>query len=313
MGYLSKRKTENRKHLAVWCFAVAVFLLSTADFFLINGKITDNLADCRVQMLFTSALAFIFSITNLNFRTALISVLAFLINFCEIASRSDLFREIPDPIEIWAKPIVKKIAVIDIGGEKSSYVKMLAWIKEKSPDYTVIINAVDTDFLKKLSEYYNYSVIGKKLALFTNDEYIDADWDKKNNDMLWAKFISPNDRQYAILAVNMPKTDDADDYKRYLQRCGEIASFSNSFDEPVILAGGFKTAPWTDKTRCFASVSFKTGVFYGNYPAYLPGIMRYPADYIYTHNGIDILSQQTQKSNGSRYLPVLATVSIHPI
>jgi len=313
MGYLSKRKAESRKHLAVWCFAVAVFLLSTADFFLVNGKITDNLADYRVQLLFISALAFIFSVTGLNFRTALISVLAFLINFCEIASRSDLFREIPDPLEIWAEPIIKKIAVIDVDGEKSSYVKMLAWIKEKSPDYAVIINAVDTDFLKKLSASYAYSVIGKKLALFTNDEYIDADWDKENDDLLWAKFISPNDRKYAIMAVNLPLTDDTDSYNRYLQRCEEIASISNDFDEPVILAGGFKTAPWTDKIRCFAAASFKTGVFSGNYPAYLPGIMRRPADYVYTHSGIDILSQQIQKNNGSRYLPVLTTVSIHPI
>jgi len=313
MGYLSKRRAENRKQLAVWCFAAVVFLLSTADFFLINGKITDNLADYRVQLIFMSALAFVFSITTLNFRTALISVLALLINFCEIASRSDLFREIPDPTEIWAEPIIKKIAVIDVDGEKSSYVKMMAWIKEKSPDYAVIINAVDTDFLKKLSGDYNYSVIGKKLALFTNDEYIDADWDKENNDMLWAKFISPNDRKYAIMAVNLPSTSNTADYDYYLQRCREIADFSNRFDEPVILVGGFKAAPWTDKIRCFTAASFKTDVFYGNYPAYLPVIMRKPSDYIYTHNGIDIISQQTQKNNGSKYLPILATVSIHPI
>ncbi len=313
MGYLSKRRSENRKRLAVWCFAAGVFFLSSADFFLINGNFTDNLADYRVQLIFLSAMAFIFSIVALNFRTALIALFAFLINFCAIASRSDLFREIPDPVDIWAEPIIKKIAVIDIDGEKSSYVKMLAWIKEKMPDYTVIINAVDTDFLKKLSGNYAYSVIGKNLALFTNDEYIDADWDKNNNDVLWAKFISPNDRKYAIMAVNLPATADSGDYEHYLQRCGEIASFSNNFDEPVILAGGFKTAPWTDKIRCFAAASFKTGIFYGNYPAYMPAIMRRPADYIYTHNGIDILSQQIHKNNGSRYLPVLATVSIHPI
>ncbi|OPZ77647.1 MAG: hypothetical protein BWY78_00926 [Alphaproteobacteria bacterium ADurb.Bin438] len=118
--------------------------------------------------------------------------------------------------------------------------------------------------------------------------------------------MTNNGVKYAIIVTNQEKNYN-------LNLSDQVAEMTNRFDEPVILVGGFNITPWSYKSLPYFESSFKTNILDGNYPSHLINLLKKPMDYIYTHDGIDIINQEIGEDNGSRYLPVLSTISIRPI
>lgn len=316
MGYLSKRKNEERERYLLIILLMAIPLITLLGTMgrSMNWRI-DLLGEFKVQAALLSFLLFFWCMYKRFWYAASMFILLAAFNLALVSSRYHL---------------TEKATIIPVEGHSLRFLyqdlkgaddkgALLENILDRADADVVLWSNVPVEIYRHLNDIKgSYSLQNQthdkhgNMMLFLSRTPSTARGEVPDNAGLWVSRVLGT-RKLTLVMTSLGRPWSEKSYEEADNKVRSLASFAQSRDEPVVLVGGFGATGWSYLLKSLETdggLSPK-GTVVLTYPATLPFFMRRPTDHVYTHPGIDVVDMDTVDI-GTKQLGLLATVRIAP-
>lgn len=318
MGYLSKRKFEERERYFITGLLIIIPLLTLLGTLgrSLDWRL-DYLGEFKVQAAFLSLLLFVWCLFKQRWIEMSVFFILAVMNLALVTSHYHLTEKestLPDDSYLFTV-LYQNLKDADDKSEQISR------ILESSDADIVLWANVPAEVYRRLNDIkgpytlqnQTFDKSGRmKLVLARTPGTARGEIGDK--EAIWvSRVIGTRKLTFVLAALDNPWSEK--NYGPAKKEIFDIADFARSRDEPVVVVGGFGAAGWSYLLRDLekhAGLQSQGTVVLTSSPD-KPFFLRRPADHIYTHPGIEVHDLRMTKSLGTDYSGLTATLKIAPV
>lgn len=317
MGYLSKRKFEEREHYLVTGLLILIPVLTLLGTLgrSLDWRL-DYLGEFKIQAACLSFALFVWCLIKREWIKTLTFFILVLLNLALVASYSYLFQKesaLPEDSYVFT------VLYQNLKGAENKTDEIRGVMENTQADFVLWTNVPVEIYrqLDDLSGYYQLQnqtldTTGKMKLIFARTPGVDRGI-TSGEDGLWVSRVIGT-RKLTLLLTNFDNPWREKAYARTKQKIFELADFARGRDEPVILMGNFGASGWSWLLKDLESYAglkpqgklLESGT---DKPLYA----RRPTDHIYTHPGIEVSDIRAENMIGTDYNAISAAFKIAPI
>lgn len=317
MGYLSKRKFEEREHYLVTGLLILIPVLTLLGTLgrSLDWRL-DYLGEFKIQAACLSFVLFVWCLLKREWIKMLIFFILVLLNLALVASHSYLFQKesaLPEDSYVF------NVLYQNLKGAENKAGEIRNVMENTQADFVLWTN-VPVDIYRQLDDLTGYyqlqnqtlDTTGKMKLIFARTPGVDRGI-TAGEDGLWVSRVIGT-RKLTLLLTNFDDPWREKAYARTKQKIFELADFARGRDEPVILMGNFGASGWSWLLKDLEShAGLKPQGKLLESGTDKPLYSRRPTDHIYTHPGIEVSDIRAENMIGTDYNAISATFKIAPI
>ena len=317
MGYLSKRKFEERENYLVTGLLILIPVLTLLGTLgrSLDWRL-DYLGEFKIQAACLSFILFVWCLFKQEWIKTLIFFILVLLNLALVASHSYLFqKESSLPEDSHAFSVLYQ----NLKGAEHKTAEIRNVMENSQADFVLWTN-VPVEIYRQLDTLTGYYQLqnqtldtsGKMKLIFARTPSVDRG-KTAGEDGLWVSRVVGT-RKLTLLLTNFDDPWQEKSYIRTKQKIYELADFSRSRDEPVILMGNFGASGWSwllKDLESYAGLKPQGKILESGTDK--PLYSRRPTDHIYTHPGIEVSDIHAENMIGTDYNAISAIFKIAPI
>lgn len=317
MGYLSKRKFEEREHYLVTGLLILIPVLTLLGTLgrSLDWRL-DYLGEFKIQAACLSFVLFVWCLLKREWIKMLIFFILVLLNLALVASHSYLFQKesaLPEDSYVF------NVLYQNLKGAENKAGEIRNVMENTQADFVLWTN-VPVDIYRQLDDLTGYyqlqnqtlDTTGKMKLIFARTPGVDRGI-TAGEDGLWVSRVIGT-RKLTLLLTNFDDPWREKVYARTKQKIFELADFARGRDEPVILMGNFGASGWSWLLKDLEShAGLKPQGKLLESGTDKPLYSRRPTDHIYTHPGIEVSDIRAENMIGTDYNAISATFKIAPI
>ena len=248
MGYLSKRKFEEREHYLVTGLLILIPVLTLLGTLgrSLDWRL-DYLGEFKIQAACLSFALFVWCLIKREWIKTLIFFILVLLNLALVASHSYLFQKesaLPEDSYVFT------VLYQNLKGAENKANEIRGVMENTQADFVLWTNVPVEIYrqLDDLSGYYQLQnqtldTTGKMKLIFARTPGVDRGI-TAGEDGLWVSRVIGT-RKLTLLLTNFDNPWREKAYARTKQKIFELADFARGRDEPVILMGNFGASGWS--------------------------------------------------------------------
>ncbi len=316
MGYLSKRKFEEREHYLVTGLLI---LIPALTFLGTLGRSLDWRLDYLGEFKLQAAVLSLFFFVWCAFKREWIKTSVFfvlvLLNLILIASHSYLFQKrTPMPDDSYTFSILHQN--LKGADEKADDLRVLL---ENTPADFVFFTNVPVEIYRRLNEIIGdfqlqnqtLDKTGKMKLILARTPSVDRGKTSDDNGLWISRVIGS--RKITLVLAGLENPWQAQTYRKAKQAVFDLADFSRSRDEPVVLMGNFGATGWSwllNDLEAHAGLKPQDELLESGTDD--PVYRRRPTDHIYTHPGIGVSDVYAENILNTDHNAILALFKLAP-
>lgn len=213
-----------------------------------------------------------------------------------------------------------RVATFNMWGKGDLHVqKVEAFLAETDPDVVVLeeIRWKHETFLKDMQKTYPHQAGKHGLVIMSKHPIVDTSRLDRPNQPYWQSLIvawarlDVRGREVDVVGAHMSRPFYASQQKNDFEH---LTKFVQSLNGPVIVAGDFNAAPWTDKAQKFAAATGlgRLNTFSPTWPARwksLPLVPVLPIDNVFVSPPLAKIDLTVGRRLESDHLPVIADIA----
>ncbi|MBR1777040.1 MAG: endonuclease/exonuclease/phosphatase family protein [Alphaproteobacteria bacterium] len=317
MGYLSKRKFEEREHYLVTglvFFIPVLTLLSTLGRSL-SWRL-DYLGEFKMQVACLSLLLFFLCLSKQSWGKMLVFLACALLNLALMASHSHLTQkksDLPEDSHVFT------VLYQNMKGSEHSSDQVRNMMENVHADLVMWTN-VPVEIYRRLEDVIGsyqlqnqtLDTTGKMKLIFARTPGVDRG-ETIGEESLWVSRVVETRKLTLLLAF----FDDPWNEKNYAltkQKVFELAEFARGRDEPVVLIGNLGASAWSwllNDLENYAGLKPQGKLLASGTDK--PFYSRRPTDHIYTHPGIETADIATHNWLNTGHDAITAVFKIAPL
>lgn len=317
MGYLSKRKFEERAHYLVTGLA---FLIPVLTILSTLGRSLswrlDWLGEFKIQAACLSLLLFVWCIFKRNWGKTLVFLFCVLFNLILIASHSYLIQkksDLPDDAHVFS------ILYQNMKGSELRLDKVRDMMENVQTDLVMWTN-VPVEIYRHLEDLtgdyqlqnQTLNTDGKMKLIFSRTPGVDRG-NVFKEDGLWISRVVET-RKLTLMLSFFDNPWDEKSYSENLQKVSQLSDFIRGRDEPVVLIGNLGASAWSwllNDLESYAGLKPQGKLMIAEKDK--PFYTRRPTNHIYTHPGIETVDIQKSDLLNTPHEAITAVFKIAPL
>ncbi len=318
MGYLSKRKFEEREHYLITGLLILIPVLTLLGTLgrSLDWRL-DYIGEFKIQAAVLSFFLFLWCMFKREWIKTLIFFILVVLNLVLMACHAYLFQKksvLPEDSYVFT------VLYQNLKGAQDKAAEIQTVMENTSADFVLWTN-VPVKIYRQLDHLIGYyqlqnqtlDTTGKMKLIFARTPGVDRG-EAAGEDGLWvSRVIGTRKLTLLLTAFDNPWANEQT-YARTKQKIYELAEFARSRDEPVIVMGNFGASGWSWLLKDLESHAglkpqgklTESGTDKALYA-------RRPTDHIYTHPGIEVSDIRAQNMIGTDYNAILASFKIAPL
>lgn len=317
MGYLSKRKFEEREHYLVTGLLILIPVLTLLGTLgrSLDWRL-DYLGEFKIQAACLSFVLFLWCLLKREWIKTLVFFTLVMLNLALVASHSYLFQKesaLPEDSYVFS------VLYQNLKGAENKAGEIRNVMENTQADFVLWTN-VPVEIYRQLDDLAGYyqlqnqtlDTTGRMKLIFARTPGVDRG-EAAGEDGLWVSRVIGT-RKLTLLLTNFDDPWHEKAYAQVKQKIFELADFARGRDEPVILMGNFGASGWSWLLKDLESYAglkpqgklLESGT---DKPLY----SRRPTDHIYTHPGIEVPDIRAENMIGTDHNAITATFKIAPI
>ena len=317
MGYLSKRKFEEREHFLI---TGLVFLIPIQTFLCTLGRSLnwrlDYLGEFKMQIAGLSFVLFFWCLFKRNWEKMFIFLICALLNIMLMASHSYLVQkksDLPEDSHTFT------ITYQNMKGAENDLNRVQRMMENIDTDLVLWTN-VPVEIYRRLEhltgpyhlQNQTLDTTGKMKLIFAKTPGVDRG-EALGEDSLWVSRVVET-RKLTLLLSFFDDPWNEKSYEETKQKVFELADFVRGRDEPVVLIGNLGASAWSwllSDLESHAGLKPQGKIWVSGTD--MPFYIRRPVDHIYTHPGIETADINTRDWLGTGYNAITAVFKIAPL
>lgn len=317
MGYLSKRKFEEREHYLITGLLILIPVLTLLGTLgrSLDWRL-DYLGEFKIQAACLSFVLFLWCLFKREWIKTLVFFVLVMLNLALVASHSYLFQK---ESALPADSYVFTVLYQNLKGAENKSDEIRSVMENTQADFVLWTNVPVEIYrqLDNLTGYYQLQnqtldTTGKMKLIFARTPSVDRG-ETAGEDGLWVSRVIGT-RKLTLLLTGFDDPWQEKAYARTKRKIFELSDFARGRDEPVILMGNFGASGWSWLLKDLESYAglkpqgklLESGT---DKPLY----SRRPTDHIYTHPGIEVSDIRAENMIGAGHNAISATFKIAPI
>ena len=317
MGYLSKRKFEEREHFLITGLVFLIPVLTVLCTFgrSLNWRL-DYLGEFKMQMAGLSFILFFWCLFKKNWEKMFVFLACALLNLVLMASHSYLVQkksDLPEDSHIFT------VMYQNMKGADDHIDRVRTMMENTHTDLVLWTNVPVKIYrqLEKLTAHYHLQnqtldTTGKMKLIFAKTPGIGRG-ETLGEDSLWVSRVVET-RKLTLLLSFFDDPWNEKSYEQTKQKVFELADFARGRDEPVVLIGNLGASAWSwllNDLESFAGLKPQGKIWTSGTDK--PFYIRRPTDHIYTHPGIETADIDTYNWLATGYNAITAVFKIAPL
>ncbi len=317
MGYLSKRKFEEREHFLVTglFFLLPVLTLAGTLGRSMSWRL-DYLGEFKMQTAALSFILFFWCAIKQSWGKMFIFLLCALLNLALMASHSYLTQKksgLPDDAHTFT------VLYQNMKGSENRLDQVRDLMENAQTDLIMWTN-VPVEVYRRLTNltgsYYlqnqTLDTTGKMKLIFSKTPGVGRGETLGENSLWVSRVVETRKLTFLLAYFDNPWSE-----KKYAKTQTEVyalADFIRSRDEPVVLIGNLGASAWSwllNDLETYAGLKPQDKLMTSGTD--LPFYLRRPTDHIYTHPGIETVSIETSDRLGTGHEAISAVFKIAPL
>lgn len=317
MGYLSKRKFEEREHFLITgllFFIPVLTVLSTLGRSL--NWCLDYAGEFKIQAACLSIILFFWCLFKQSWGKMFVFLFCALLNLILMATHSHLTQkksDLPEDSHVFT------VLYQNMKGAENS-LDQVRRLMEKTQTDLVFWTNVPVEVYRHLEDVIgDYSLqnqtldtSGKMKLVFSKTPSVDRGETLKEEGLWVSRVVETRKLTFLLTFFDNPWNEKA--YGETKQKIFELADFVRSRDEPVVLIGNFGASSWSwllNDLEAYAGLKPQGKLLASGTD--MPFYSRRPIDHIYTHPGIETVDIKTKDWLQTGHKAITAVFKIAPL
>lgn len=317
MGYLSKRKFEEREHFLI---TGLVFLIPALTMLCTLGRSLnwrlDYLGEFKMQTAGLSLVLFFWCLFKKSWEKMFVFLVCALLNLVLMASHSYLMQkksDLPDDSHVFT------VTYQNMKGSDERPELVREMMENLDSDLVLWTN-VPVDIYRRLEsltgayhlQNQTLDTTGKMKLIFAKTPGVDRG-ETLGEDSLWVSRVVET-RKLTFLLTFFDNPWNEKNYEATKKKVFELADFARGRDEPVVLIGNLGASAWSwllSDLESHAGLKPQGKIWASGTD--IPFYIRRPIDHIYTHPGIETADISAQNRLETGYDAITAVFKIAPL
>ena len=316
MGYLSKRKFEEREHFLV---TGMVFLLPALTLLGTLGRAgwrLDYLGEFKMQAACVGFILFFLCLLKQSWIKMLVFLMCALLNLVLMASHSHLTQkksDLPDDSHVFT------VMYQNMGNSEHNLNRVRKMMRDSDADIVMWTNVSAKIYrhLKDLRGHYQLQnqaqdASGKMKLIFAETPGVDRGTTNGKKSLWVSRVVETRKLTLVLSFFGDPWSEK--NYAAAKKDIFELADFIRGRDEPVVLMGNLGASAWSwllNDLESYAGLKPQGKIMASGTD--MPFYSRRPTDHIYTHPGIETVNISIKDYLKTGHLGVTAVFKIAPL